>query len=163
MNLIERKNLQITSQLIGRFNISTSKDNVNEVEINLDNDEKSFRFITNESDKLYIYDKETDNLEITIENFNTAEDIIKHLICYIDKYYRERDYSPIETTCMFIQADGCYHTEPNSVVFVKNEFALKNIDSIVFLPDNRVIAVSESKEEFIFDKDSYISSGMYLE
>lgn len=162
-NLKETKNIEILNQLLKRFNISTSENNKNEVLINLEDKNKSLTFLSEPKDALYVYDTETNKLAVTIKEYNIADDIISHIVNYIDDFYKDLGYGAITITSIIMQIDGCYHTEPNTIVFVKNEFLDKDIDSIVYLPDNRVIAVSENNnEEFIFDKDSFISPGMYI-
>lgn len=158
-----KKTIEITNEVLNKFNISTSEVNLDEVSINPDNKTLNFNGLE-PVNKLYIYDKKLDKLafNVNIGNSNDATEIINQMISYIENYYDEKGYTGIVITSLIIQLDGSYHTEPNSVIFIKNNLLSRNIDSVVYLPDNKIIAVSEDEEEFIFNREDFISSGIYF-
>ena len=157
------KTFEVSYEIQERFNISSSEMNLDEFNINLNN--KTINLNDLEStNKLYVYDKNLDKLafDITINNSNDTTKIINKMVDYIDNYYSEKGYTGIVVTNTIIQLDGFYHTEPNSIIFIKDSLVSKNIDTVLYLPDNTTIALSENGEEFNLNKEDFVPSEIYF-
>lgn len=168
LNEVNLRKVSLSYDIMSRFSISVfkSQTSLSKVDMNLNKPELAYTDTEDLScnETFFVYDKEINKRAFTLKSNKDSSDVIpkiKELIIrHLNDLYTKSGYIGILVDVMVIQADGCYHIEPNTIIFIKNKYIGKDMVKIVYTPDNKIFAETESDEAIEISKDDFVDIGI---
>lgn len=158
--------LQLSNGIIDRFLMSVVTKRIHDAIFNSDVTE----LIYSESEDLKDYHevlvhdtyKDTPAFNFETEKENVVIEIKKKIVEYLGKEYSKEGYTGVVVDVVVLYADGCYHTEPNTIYCIRNEYLDKDIEKIVYDCDNKVYGLTSSKDKIFLSKEDIKDIGILM-
>lgn len=169
LNLEYLGELELNSMVIDRFLISvvTNTETITGVIFKTMPD----KLVFNDSDciddikKVIVYDTVSNKEAFAFESEDCDNIVLglkQNIVKYLAKEYSKEGYSETLVDVIVFQADGCYHTETNSIICIKDEYTDKDINRIVYNPSNEVCALTTSGELVPICQEDFFDIGILV-
>ena len=106
-----------------------------------------------EDDEVISFESDEDDVEIMSR---VKQSIVK----YLDSLYSKKGYMGVLLDTVVLQSDGSYHIEPDTIVFVKEEYTNRDLARIVYEPNNTIHLVDSSNESVKITNKDFVDIGL---
>lgn len=168
LNLESLGDVQVNSMVMDRFSISAVTKTIFDVVLksnpeelvytdsdSVDNRKKVIAYDTVANKTAFTFDTELGDSDIILE-------IKQHIIKYLVEEHSKDGYFGVLADVVVFYADGRYHTEPNTIFSIKNEYVDKDINRIVYNPSHEVCALTTSGELIPICKEDFFDIGILV-
>lgn len=166
INTRKLDSLQLSREVIERFSILITSTSVNNAIINPQDTE----FILIDAEDIdcertvVVYDpvknQEVCTFVSEADDYDVICEIKKHIVVYLIREYEKEGYVAGLVDSYIFQADGAYHVEPDTIVFMSDKVASNDITRISYITDNKIFANTSDSEVIELSKDDFIDIGI---
>ena len=159
--------IEISPEIINKFRISIISETLKDVYFGVgDTHLKSKESKRLQSRKVFV-DYLSRNADIEVLSLETKDsdaiiikEIKKAMVKYLNTHYFCKEYTGVIVNMIIMQSDGCYHTEPNRIIFIKDEIADKDIINIIYGNDSKIFAETFSRKTINITTEDFVDIGM---
>lgn len=160
--------IQLNKEILDRFSISIINKVITGVAINQDSTELIYADSVDLDGprKVLVYDTEKNVQAFKFETEGDDYDIIleikERIVGYLNEEYTKEGYFGVLVDVSVVYGDGSYHTEPDTIMFIKNDYANKG-DEIVFDSRGKILLTSKLGRMIPICKEDLFSVGIIEE
>lgn len=135
LNLECLGSLQLTKEVIDRFSVSVTGTTISS---------KALNYVK----KVLVYDVHKDELAFTFESEGNDNDISlevkQNIVKYLACEYSKQGYHGVLVNVTVFYADNSYHTEPNTIFFIKDTYVNSGICKVFYDASGKFCVMTSS-------------------